>query len=989
MDYLVPTAMELPPIETVHLEYPSPRNPLGLKGIGEGGAISPPAAIANAVEDALAPFGVRVTRTPLGPSVVLGLLEQAARGSREARRRSTTWRRRAPPTPSRRSAAAGDDAKILAGGQSLIPMLALRLARPSALVDINRLRRARRASARPGGILEIGALVRQRALERWAAAALAALRRGAPCGGASADPQSRHRRGQPRPRRSRLRAARAAPLPRRAWSWRGGHGGERMIPADRFYLRAAHHRARRPTSWPPRCASRCRRPARAGASPRSRAATATSRWWARWRCSRARRRRHGGARAAGLLRRGRHAGPGRGGGAGARRPRADAGRCIGEAARGRGGGALARRRHPRHRPRYRRQVAATLAERTLTAALARCGGPSMNEAIRVTVNGQEHERSGGGARDPGRFPARRSRSHRHPRRLRARRVRRLHGAARRRAGARLPHAGGAGRRPRGARPSRGSRPPTRLHPIQEAFWAKHGLQCGYCTPGIIMSACAFLRERPAPIARGDPRDAGRAPLPLHRLPLHRRGHRGGRQALAPPPHPARHRRARICSRASPSLTLLALCFGGRRPRPRPELARGERRGAATGRTRWSGSSAKAFTAKTGIPVEFEVGGTIDRLAKARVAKGSPLVDITFTTSHVGRLYISDGLFRRSTWPSCPTPRRSRKEAMRSEYHIGGWRYVYTIVYRPDLVKEEITKWSDLWKPSLKGKIAMPDFDPSHIITIAALMEGGNETTWQKGQERLKGSSRSIVAFYSTDAQSQDLMKTGQAPVQVMLSVNAYHLQEQGIAVKLVQPTDYPGRGGHRHHDRHGGDQEGGRGLPVHQHGPVQGHPDRAGQGAQGRPGERDRRAGARQPRGPAGHLPDPRSGRRRATSSTTRCAPRTCPRGASGSRAISSRSSGVKLLLAPALAVIAVFAAALGRCSSTACWSSCRARSRRAGFTLANFRSVIAPQYLGVIWDTVWLTAATTVLTLVAAYPGGLRARAHRLARACAPRCSC
>jgi carbon-monoxide dehydrogenase large subunit len=78
MDYLVPTAMELPAIETVHLEFPSPRNPLGMKGIGEGGAISPPAALANAVEDALRPFGVRVTRTPLGPSVVLGLLERAA-----------------------------------------------------------------------------------------------------------------------------------------------------------------------------------------------------------------------------------------------------------------------------------------------------------------------------------------------------------------------------------------------------------------------------------------------------------------------------------------------------------------------------------------------------------------------------------------------------------------------------------------------------------------------------------------------------------------------------------------------------------------------------------------------------------------------------------------------------------------------------------------------------------------------------------------------
>jgi len=67
MEYHIPTAAELPPIETVHLEFPSPRNPLGIKGLGEGGAISPPAAIANAIEDALAPFGVRVTETPVTP----------------------------------------------------------------------------------------------------------------------------------------------------------------------------------------------------------------------------------------------------------------------------------------------------------------------------------------------------------------------------------------------------------------------------------------------------------------------------------------------------------------------------------------------------------------------------------------------------------------------------------------------------------------------------------------------------------------------------------------------------------------------------------------------------------------------------------------------------------------------------------------------------------------------------------------------------------
>jgi carbon-monoxide dehydrogenase large subunit len=79
MDYAVPFADTLPAVETVHLEFPSPRNPLGMKGIGEGGAISPPAAIANAVEDALAPFGARITRTPLTPAAVRASIE-AARG---------------------------------------------------------------------------------------------------------------------------------------------------------------------------------------------------------------------------------------------------------------------------------------------------------------------------------------------------------------------------------------------------------------------------------------------------------------------------------------------------------------------------------------------------------------------------------------------------------------------------------------------------------------------------------------------------------------------------------------------------------------------------------------------------------------------------------------------------------------------------------------------------------------------------------------------
>lgn len=65
MDYMLPTASDIPDILLTHMHSPSPLNPLGVKGVGEGGAIAPPAAIANAVSDALASFGVECNSTPI------------------------------------------------------------------------------------------------------------------------------------------------------------------------------------------------------------------------------------------------------------------------------------------------------------------------------------------------------------------------------------------------------------------------------------------------------------------------------------------------------------------------------------------------------------------------------------------------------------------------------------------------------------------------------------------------------------------------------------------------------------------------------------------------------------------------------------------------------------------------------------------------------------------------------------------------------------
>ena len=79
MDYLVPSASQAPTVEVEHLASPSPFTTLGAKGLGEASSMTAPAAVANAVSDALAPLGVRITELPITPSRLWHLLEAARR----------------------------------------------------------------------------------------------------------------------------------------------------------------------------------------------------------------------------------------------------------------------------------------------------------------------------------------------------------------------------------------------------------------------------------------------------------------------------------------------------------------------------------------------------------------------------------------------------------------------------------------------------------------------------------------------------------------------------------------------------------------------------------------------------------------------------------------------------------------------------------------------------------------------------------------------
>jgi carbon-monoxide dehydrogenase large subunit len=76
LDYVLPTACEIPRIRIGEQETPSPLIPGGMKGVGEAGIVGSPTAVVAAVEDALRPYGARITSMPVTPDTILNLIHE-------------------------------------------------------------------------------------------------------------------------------------------------------------------------------------------------------------------------------------------------------------------------------------------------------------------------------------------------------------------------------------------------------------------------------------------------------------------------------------------------------------------------------------------------------------------------------------------------------------------------------------------------------------------------------------------------------------------------------------------------------------------------------------------------------------------------------------------------------------------------------------------------------------------------------------------------
>ncbi|MBV9859544.1 MAG: ABC transporter substrate-binding protein [Alphaproteobacteria bacterium] len=200
--------------------------------------------------------------------------------------------------------------------------------------------------------------------------------------------------------------------------------------------------------------------------------------------------------------------------------------------------------------------------------------------------------------------------------------------------------------------------------------------------------------------------------------------------------------------------------------------------------------AAAFTKETGMPVDIVTGGTMDRLAKAKFAGNDPESDVTLTTEQVAWLYASDNLLLQPDLAKLPNAKTLFPQAVTGSGCVGLFSFVYSIVYRKDLVPNaSFASWQDLWNPAYADKVGVPDFDPSNMIAVAAKLSGVEITDWRKATDLLLKLKPNVKSYYSTDAQTQEMMVRGDTPVEVMLSGNYYYLKKNGTAVEMPIPKE--------------------------------------------------------------------------------------------------------------------------------------------------------------------------------------------------------
>jgi spermidine/putrescine-binding protein len=201
-----------------------------------------------------------------------------------------------------------------------------------------------------------------------------------------------------------------------------------------------------------------------------------------------------------------------------------------------------------------------------------------------------------------------------------------------------------------------------------------------------------------------------------------------------------------------------------------------------------------FEKQTGVKVEpVTQASSGEGLVKLQAMKQKPTVDVWFTTSSVAARAVGD----RELFVDIPAGKMTHLGELKPGAHKEGWvaAYYYPIgiIYRPDIVKEPITSWQALWKPSFAGKLGIPNMSmyQGSMLLVAATLNGGSVDNVDPGFEALSKLRPNVAVFYGSDAQARQALAQGEIGVLVAPPSQAKRMRDQGIAVKMMSPKPAP------------------------------------------------------------------------------------------------------------------------------------------------------------------------------------------------------
>ena len=203
------------------------------------------------------------------------------------------------------------------------------------------------------------------------------------------------------------------------------------------------------------------------------------------------------------------------------------------------------------------------------------------------------------------------------------------------------------------------------------------------------------------------------------------------------------------------------------------------------------AAAAEFEKEFGVTIRNESQeNASDGLIKLQAEMSKPTVDVWFTTPSVvarcpaGLLADID--------QSRLTDKQDLMPKTLGKNYVTAYYYPFGITYRTDMVTKPITKWEDLWDPSLKGKVSIPSAGASYeFLVVAAYLGGGSEFNIDPGFAKIKKLMPNVGNIYDSDETPRQLLAQGEIAVAVGGADYYGFMVESGVPAKFLTPKPAP------------------------------------------------------------------------------------------------------------------------------------------------------------------------------------------------------